>query len=205
MTDFRIYHSARRAANAMTTRSLASHARRGELISPKVCHLRADFSAVRQSGFPLPSTGRGIEGEGGYVESVWQRVNAGPCSPLTPLTPTLSPLREEGDMACPSSFGSGSAGLRTPRPARIRKLFGQSLRESAPRGKISLRQRSAAFTPLQFRAAHASQENRKRCKDGVLKRRKRRAPFCGDGIRFSLSPQRGEGRGGHGADTWVTL
>ena len=53
------------------------------------------------AGFPLSSTGRGIEGEGWCRSrfSPWHRL-----STFSPLTPTLSPLRGEGEARNPLIF-----------------------------------------------------------------------------------------------------
>jgi len=53
-----------------------------------------DYGLQPLSGFPLPSTGRGIEGEGWEVLPRWF-VNERATS-FSLLTPALSPLRGEG-------------------------------------------------------------------------------------------------------------
>src|SRR5215212_3827134 len=55
-----------------------------------------------EAGFPLPSTGRGIEGEGWAfpMTSTWA---------FPPLTPALSPLRGEGDGSASRLYGGASS------------------------------------------------------------------------------------------------
>src|SRR5829696_7342724 len=63
------------------------------------------FKNGGEAGFPLPSTGRGIEGEG------WADPAAFPITStwaFPPLTPALSPLRGEGDGSASRFYGGAS-------------------------------------------------------------------------------------------------
>src|SRR5215217_2222105 len=64
------------------------------------------FKNGGEAGFPLPSTGRGIEGEG------WADQAAFPITStwaFPPLTPALSPLRGEGDGSASRFYGGASS------------------------------------------------------------------------------------------------
>src|SRR5215217_6712712 len=85
----------------------------------RVLQLPPRFKNGGEAGFPLPSTGRGIEGEG------WAEQAAFPITStwsFPPLTPALSPLRGEGDGSA-SRFYGGASSFTTvvlPKCARLK-------------------------------------------------------------------------------------
>src|SRR5829696_8686839 len=76
------------------TRSSPHENRDMPCVKGRILQVPPRFKNGGEAGFPLPSTGRGIEGEGWAdqaafpVTSTWA---------FPPLTPALSPLRGEGD------------------------------------------------------------------------------------------------------------
>src|SRR5437899_23181 len=86
-------------------------------VSGEIVASRANFPAPEPAGLPLPSTGRGNEGEG------WcDRSSPGFRSAATfpPLTPSLSPLRGEG---ASNAAARHSVWLRLRRAVLHRRLL----------------------------------------------------------------------------------